>query len=69
MPNYGLGNYPTCNFDNQGMSVGEYETYGMMNEGQYLQLLEGLKSEAYLLEIEIDPNHWYKENIKKIMFL
>jgi hypothetical protein len=62
MPNYGLGNYPTCNFDKQGISVGGYDTYGMLYEGQFLQLPKGLKSGEYILEIEIDPHHWYKES-------
>ncbi len=65
MPNYGLGNYPTCNFDKQGISVGGYDTYGMMYEGQFLQLPNGLKNGDYILEIEIDPHHWYKESNKK----
>ena len=64
MPNYGLGNYPTCNFDKQGISVGGYDTYGMLYEGQYLKLPKGLKSGAYTLEIEIDPHHWYRESNK-----
>jgi hypothetical protein len=65
MPNYGLGNYPTCNFDKQGISVGGYDTYGMMYEGQYIDLPKGLKNGDYFLEIEIDPHHWYKESNKK----
>jgi hypothetical protein len=65
MPNYGLGNYPTCNFDKQGISVGGYDTYGMLYEGQYLDLPKGLKNGEYILEIEIDPHHWYKESNKK----
>ena len=65
MPNYGLGNYPTCNFDQQGISVGGYDTYGMMYEGQYIDLPKGLKKGIYTLEIEIDPHHWYKESNKK----
>ena len=65
MPNYGLGNYPTCNVDKQGISVGGYDTYGMLYEGQFLQLPKGLKNGNYILEIEIDPHHWYKESNKK----
>ena len=65
MPNYGLGNYPTCNIDKQGISVGGYDTYGMLYEGQFLQLPKGLKNGDYILEIEIDPHHWYKESNKK----
>lgn len=62
MPNYGLGNYPSCNFDKQGISVGGYDTYGMMYEGQYLKLPKGLKNGEYWLEIEIDPDHKYVES-------
>ena len=62
MPNYGLGNYPTCNFDKQGISVGGYDTYGLMYEGQYLKLPKGLHNGAYWLEIEIDPDHKYVES-------
>lgn len=65
MPNYGLGTYSTCNFDKQGISVGGYDTYGMLYEGQYLDLPKNLKSGNYTLEIEIDPHHWYKESNKK----
>jgi subtilisin-like proprotein convertase family protein len=65
MPNYGLGNYSSCGVDKQGISVGGYDTYGMMYEGQFLQLPKGIKSGTYLLEIEIDPEHKYKESNKK----
>ncbi len=65
MPNYGMGYYPTCNFNKQGISVGGYDTYGMLYEGQYLQLPKNLKTGKYILEIEIDPNHWYAESNKK----
>ncbi|WP_205942959.1 proprotein convertase P-domain-containing protein [Pedobacter frigidisoli] len=65
MPNYGLGFYPTCNFDQQGISVGGYDTYGMLYEGQYLNLPKNLKNGDYTLEIEIDPHHWYRESNKK----
>jgi len=64
MPNYGLGKYPACNFDKQGISVGGYDTYGMFYEGQYMDLPKGLKNGTYTLEIEIDPHHWYKESNK-----
>ena len=65
MPNYGLGNYSSCNTEKQGITVGGYDTYGLMYEGQYLQLPKGLKSGEYLLEIEIDPDHKYIESNKK----
>ena len=65
MPNYGLGNYSSCNTEKQGIAVGGYDTYGMLYEGQYLQLPIGLKNGEYTLEIEIDPNHRYKEINKK----
>ena len=65
MANYGLGNYFTCNLGKQGITVGGYDYYGMMYEGQYLRLPKGLKSGNYVLEIEIDPHHWYQESNKK----
>lgn len=73
MPNYGLGNYPACNFDKQGISVGGYDTYGMLYEGQFLNLPKNLKNGEYIFEIEIDPHNWYKEldksnNIFRIKF-
>jgi subtilisin-like proprotein convertase family protein len=61
LSNYGLGNYTECKSKKQGISVGGYDTYGMLYEGQYIQLPKGLKSGEYTLEIEIDPNHIYKE--------
>jgi hypothetical protein len=65
MPNYGIGYYPTCDFNKQGISVGGYDFYGMLYEGQYLTLPKGIKNGTYILEIEIDPNHWYQESNKK----
>ena len=59
--NYGLGNFPDCKDGVQGISVGGYDTYGMMYEGQFIQLPKGLKSGVYTLEIEIDPEHKYYE--------
>jgi subtilisin-like proprotein convertase family protein len=61
LSNYGLGNYTECKSKKQGISVGGYDTYGMLYEGQFIQLPKGLKSGEYTLEIEIDPNHIYKE--------
>lgn len=61
LPNYGMGNYVDCKSKKQGISVGGYDTYGMMYEGQYIQLPKGLKSGQYFLEIEIDPSRIYKE--------
>jgi hypothetical protein len=65
MPNFGMGNYQTCNFDKQGISVGGFDTYGMLYEGQFIDLPENLKSGDYFLEIEIDPNHIYSETNRK----
>ncbi len=62
MPNYALGEYPACSLAKQGIAVGGYDYYGMMYEGQYLQLPKGLKSGEYILEIEIDPDHKYIES-------
>jgi subtilisin-like proprotein convertase family protein len=65
MPNYGLGNYSSCSTQKQGITVGGYDTYGLMYEGQYLNLPKGLKNGEYWLEIEIDPEHKYAESNKK----
>lgn len=62
MLNYGLGNYYACSLDKQGISVGGYDYYGLMYEGQYLQLPKGFKNGNYILEIEIDPEHKYAES-------
>lgn len=61
LKNYGLGNYTDCKSKKQGISVGGYDTYGLLYEGQFIQLPKGLKSGQYFLEIEIDPNHIYRE--------
>ncbi len=61
LTNYGLGNYVDCKSKKQGISVGGYDTYGMLYEGQFIQLPKGLKSGEYILEIEIDPDQIYKE--------
>lgn len=62
--NYGLGDYTDCKSGKQGISVGGYDTYGLLYEGQYLQLPKGLKSGEYTLEVEVDPNGIYKEKTK-----
>ncbi|HRI22369.1 MAG TPA: lysyl oxidase family protein [Panacibacter sp.] len=64
MPNYALGEYYACSLAKQGISVGGYDYYGMMYEGQFLQLPKGLKNGDYTLEIEIDPDHKYNESNK-----
>ena len=48
----------------QGIAVGGYDYYGMMYEGQFLQLPKGLKNGKYILEIEVDPAQTYKESNK-----
>lgn len=65
MSNFSLGNYFACSLQKQGISVGGYDYYGMMYEGQYLQLPKGFKNGKYILEIEIDPQHKYIESNKK----
>ena len=59
--NYGFGEFTDCKFDHQGISVGGYDTYGYMYEGQYLKLPKRLKPGFYILEIEIDPEKKYLE--------
>lgn len=65
LPNYGLGNYVDCKSNMQGISVGGYDTYGLLYEGQFVELPKDLPSGQYWLEIEIDPQHRYKELSRK----
>ena len=62
LPNYGFGNYGKCNSNFQGISVGGYDTYGLFYEGQYLEIPEGTPNGSYVLEIEVDPEHIYRES-------
>ena len=64
LANYGLGSYADCKSERQGISVGGYDVYGVMYEGQYLQLPKNLPSGIYYLEIEIDPAKRYREKNK-----
>ena len=64
MPNFSLGNYFACSLQMQGIAVGGYDYYGMMYEGQFLQLPKGFKNGKYILEIEVDPARTYKESNK-----
>jgi len=59
--NYGFGTYASCKSGKQGISVGGYDTYGMLYEGQFIQLPKNLPSGEYLLEVEIDPEKKYLE--------
>ena len=61
LANYGMGNYVDCKAQKQGISVGGYDTYGLLYEGQFLQLPKGLTAGKYLFEVEIDPGHIYQE--------
>lgn len=65
LANYGLGNYSECKAKKQGISVGGYDTYGQMYEGQYIQLPKKLPAGQYQLEIEIDPNGFIQERDRK----
>ncbi|HOY12151.1 MAG TPA: lysyl oxidase family protein [Saprospiraceae bacterium] len=70
LKNYGLGNYKACNADIQGISVGGYDTYGYLYEGQFLQLPKNLKTGTYFLEVNIDPKNIYREvNEKNNVYL
>ena len=65
LKNYGLGDYPSCDLMKQGITVGGYDYYGLMYEGQFLQLPKDLKNGDYILEIEIDPQMKYHESNRK----
>lgn len=62
LKNYGLGSYTDCHSQSQGISVGGYDTYGMLYEGQAIQLPKNLPKGWYYLQIEVDPLHLYKES-------
>ena len=59
--NYGMGDFPDCKAQKQGISVGGYDTYGLLYEGQFIQLPKGLAAGKYRFEIEIDPGRIYRE--------
>lgn len=61
LPNYGLGTYNSCNAQMQGISVGGYDTYGYLYEGQFLTLPPNIKPGIYYLIVTIDPKKLYKE--------
>ena len=61
LTNYGLGSYSECKARKQGISVGGYDTYGVMYEGQYIQLPKKLPRGHYQLEIKIDPSGHIRE--------
>lgn len=62
LKNYGLGDYPSCDLMKQGITVGGYDYYGLMYEGQFLMLPKDIKNGDYILEIEIDPQKKYYES-------
>ncbi len=62
---YGLGSYIDNREEKQGVAGSAYDTYGIMYEGQYLNLPKGLKNGEYWLEIEIDPDKKYIESNRK----
>lgn len=61
LPNYGFGRYVSCYEGIQGISVGGYDTYGSMYEGQSLTLPAGTGNGHYILQITVDPNNIYLE--------
>ncbi|MEZ0484991.1 lysyl oxidase family protein [Fibrella aquatica] len=65
LPNYGLGSYSECKARKQGISVGGYDTYGVMYEGQYIQLPKQLPKGTYQLEIEVDPLGYISERNRR----
>ncbi len=62
LPNYGFGRYVNCRDGIQGISVGGYDTYGSMYEGQSLTLPPGTVNGRYVLQITVDPNNQYRES-------
>jgi subtilisin-like proprotein convertase family protein len=62
--NYGFGGYTDCYAGVQGISVGGYDTYGSMYEGQFLQLPPDVTNGEYILRITVDPKGLYRESDK-----
>jgi subtilisin-like proprotein convertase family protein len=65
LSNYGLGYFTDCHSKLQGISVGGYDTYGLLYEGQDIKLPKGLPKGWYYLQIIIDPKNRYQESNKK----
>jgi hypothetical protein len=65
LPNFGFGNFHSCNSSLQGISVGGIDYYGMYYEGQSIHLPENIKKGSYYLMIHVDPLNIYKEVNKK----
>jgi len=65
LANYGFGRYVDCHSGVQGISVGGYDTYGSMYEGQSLTLPPGTPNGKYLLRITVDPQNIYWEANEK----
>jgi len=63
--NYGLGNYFECDSDKQGISVGGIDYYGVMYEGQNINLPNDLKPGTYYIYIVVDPKNHYIESNEK----
>ena len=64
LKNVGFGFYPDCYSDYQGISVGGYDSYGPMYEGQFLVLPSDLESGQYILEVHLDPKNLFIESDK-----
>jgi len=65
LPNYGLGEFTSCNSDFQGISVGGIDYYGMNYEGQSIDLPADIKPGKYYLYIEVDPLNLFIERNEK----
>lgn len=61
LKNYGLGDFPSCDSQKQGISVGGIDYYGINYEGQHIDLPPNIKSGKYYLHIEVDPSNEYLE--------
>lgn len=64
LKNSGFGYYPDCYSDYQGISVGAYDSYGPMYEGQFLVLPKDIQSGEYILEVHLDPKNLFIESDK-----
>lgn len=62
LPNFGLGQYTTCDSGTQGISVGGVDYYGMLYEGQFIQLPDKIKKGKYFIYLVVDPHNFYLES-------
>jgi subtilisin-like proprotein convertase family protein len=61
LPNFGFGHFVSCESDEQGISVGGIDNYGINFEGQHITLPPGTPNGQYYLVVTVDPLNRYQE--------